>query len=140
MKTKTNKSSSLSKTKKYRPSKNELKQLCQVHANTYNRFEHEYDKTVDKKELDIEEKLIRLFKTPFTPTKYREQDDYYTYINYQWLEDKKKELAKEAKYFVQVDSFRMTQDKVYNELIAIIKEYTKNNHDKKCQSAMGYIK
>ena len=134
MKTKTNKSSSLSKTKKYRPSKNELKQLCQVHANTYNRFEHEYDKTVDKKELDIEEKLIRLFKTPFTPTKYREQDDYYTYINYQWLEDKKKELAKEAKYFVQVDSFRMTQDKVYNELIAIIKEYTKNNHDKKAKA------
>ena len=68
---------------------------------------------LDKKELDIEEKLIRLFKTPFTPTKYREQDDYYTYINYQWLEDKKKELAKEAKYFVQVDSFILSLQVTY---------------------------
>jgi putative endopeptidase len=134
MKTKTNKPSSLSKTKKCRPSKAELKQLCQVHANTYNRFEEEYSKTLNKKENDIEAKLIKLFKTPFTPTKYREQDDYYTYINYQWLEDKKKELTKKAKYFVQVDSFRITQDKVYNELIVIIKEYIKNNKNKRAKA------
>ena len=93
MKTKTHKTNGLNKTKKCRPSKNELNKLCHINANTYNRFEHEYDKKVDKKEKDIEQKLIRLFKTPFTPTKYRQEDDYYTYINYQWLEDKRKELS-----------------------------------------------
>jgi len=134
MKTKTNKSSSLNKTKKCRPSKDELKQLCQVHANTYNRFEPEYNAKIIDKENDIEAKLIKLFKTPFTPSKYREQDDYYTYINYQWLETKKKELTKKARYFVQVDSFRITQDKVYNELIDIIKGHIKDNKDKRAKA------
>jgi putative endopeptidase len=72
-----------------------------------------------------------MFKTPFTPTKYTPQSDYYTYINYEWLENKNKELKEKLKYYVQVDSFRVTQEKVYYELIDIVQEYIKKNKSKK---------
>ena len=60
--------------------------------------------------------------------------DYYTYINYQWLEETSKKIKKEQKYYVQVDSFRVTQEKVYYEVIDMVKEYIKQNkHTKKGQ-------
>lgn len=120
------------KTKKCRPSQQELKVYCKEHANTFNQFEKEYEKKFKKKhEQNVERELIKLFKTPFTPTKYRAQDDYYTYINYQWISQKTKELKAKLKHYVQVDSFRITQEKVYYELIEIVKDYIKNNNSKK---------
>lgn len=68
-----------------------------------------------------------MFKTPFTPSKYTPKNDYYTYINYQWMAKKSEEIKKDQKYYVQVDSFRITQEKVYYELIDIVKDYIKNN-------------
>jgi putative endopeptidase len=125
-------------TKKCRPSQKELKVYCHEHANTFNQFEKEYEKTFNeslkKHHQDVEKELIQLFKTPFTPTKYRAQDDYYTYINYQWISDKTKELQSTNKYYVQVDSFRVTQEKVYYELIDIVKEYIKNNNSRKSKA------
>jgi hypothetical protein len=126
------------KTKKCRPSQKELKTYCREHANTFNQFEEEYEKTfkesLKKEDANIEKKLIQLFKTPFTPSKYKAQDDYYTYINYQWLANKSAELKKELKHYVQVDSFRIVQEKVYYELIDIVKEYVKKNDTKKSRA------
>lgn len=82
-------------------------------------------------DIDTEKQLIKMFKTPFTPLKHKPQDDYYTYINYQWLEETSKKIQKEQKYYVQVDSFRVTQEKVYWELIDIVKDYIKNNNSRK---------
>jgi len=125
-------------TKKCRPRQNELKVLCQQHANTFNQFEEEYEKNFKdslKEENDnIEDKLVKMFKTPFTPTKYKSQDDYYTYINYQWLSDTTKEIKTKLKYYVQVDSFRVSQEKVYYELIDIVKEYIKTNTSRKAKA------
>ena len=125
-------------TKKCRPSQKELKVYCHEHANTFNQFEKEYEKTFNeslkKHHQDVEKELIQLFKTPFTPTKYRAQDDYYTYINYQWLSNKSKELKTQLKYYVQVDSFRVTQEKVYYELMDIVKTYIKTNHSAKSKA------
>lgn len=83
---------------------------------------------------DVENELIHLFKTPFTPTKYKSKDDYYTYINYQWISNKTKELKTNLKHYVQIDSFRVTQEKVYYELIDMIKQYIKTNHTKKAKA------
>lgn len=134
MKTKKNKKSRQG-TKKCRLSKEEVKLKCQEYANTFNRFEEEYEKkfsnNLEKHHKDVEKELIKLFKTPFTPTKFKSKDDYYTYINYQWLSEKTKELKSKLKYYVQVDSFRVTQEKVYYELIDIVKDYIKNNNSKK---------
>lgn len=92
------------------------------------------DKHQDKfDDIDTEKQLVKLFKTPFTPTKHKPQDDYYTYINYQWLEATKQKLKKkeEQKYYVQVDSFRVTQEKVYWELMDIVKDYIKKYNNRK---------
>ena len=113
-------------TKKCRPSQKDLTIYCRQHANTFNQFEEQYETDFKKDyQQSIEKELIKLFKTPFTPTKYRAQDDYYTYINYQWLSEKTQELKTKLKHYVQIDSFRVTQEKVYYELIDIVKEYIK---------------
>lgn len=108
-----------------------LKKMCESAPNTFNRFEEKFEKTfkksLKKESEDAEKELIKMFKTPFTPSKYKVQDDYYTYINYQWIAKKTEELKKETKYYVQVDSFRIAQEKVYYELIDMVKNYIKNN-------------
>jgi predicted metalloendopeptidase len=125
-------------TRKCRPTQKQLKEYCREHANTFNQFEQEFEKGMhgDLKTADknVESELIRLFKTPFTPSKYKPQDDYYTYINYQWLENQTAELKTKLKHYVQVDSFRVTQEKVFYELIDIVKEYTKSNTSRKAKA------
>jgi predicted metalloendopeptidase len=124
--------------KKCRPNDKELKIYCKQFPSTFNSFEEEYEKTFapkfDKHHKDIEKELIKLFKTPFTPSKYTAQDDYYTYINYQWISQKAEEFKKERKYYVQIDSFRVTQEKVYYELMDIVKEFIKNNNSRQAKA------
>jgi putative endopeptidase len=75
-----------------------------------------------------------MFKTPFTPSKYKPQDDYYTYINYKWLADTTKDLKGKLKHYVQIDSFRVTQEKVFYELIDIVKDYIRKNNSSKSKA------
>jgi len=138
MKTKKNKTFN-NCTKKCKPSQTNLKIYCKTHANTLNSFEKQYEskyniKHIQTRENNTENKLIKLFKTPFTPSKYTPRNDYYTYINYKWISDKNKEFKNSLKYYVQIDSFRMTQEKVYYELIDIIKNYIKNNTSHKANA------
>jgi len=112
------------RTKKHKPSQKELQIYCKKSANTYNQFEHSFDKIETG---NFERELVKMFKTPFTPSKYTPKNDYYTYINYQWMAIKGAEIKKEQKYYVQVDSFRISQEKVYYELIDIVKDYIKQN-------------
>ena len=51
------------------------------------------------------------------------------------MDTKKKAFIapKDQRYYVQIDDFRVTQDKVYRELIAIIENYIKHNTDKKAK-------
>jgi len=129
------------RTKKYRqsrvcmPSQKQLTKYCREHANTFNQFEEDFEKTfkttLKEEDQKSEKQLVKLFKTPFTPTKYTPQNDYYTYINYQWLEKQTAELKKQMKHYVQIDSFRVTQEKVYYELIDIVKAYIRKNKSAK---------
>ena len=125
-------------TKKNRRTSKQLAIYCQKHANTFNSFEIDYEKkfnvNLPQHEKNLENKLTNLFKTPFTPSKYNPQDDYYTYINYSWLTDKSKELKHKLKHYVQIDSFRVIQEKVYYELIDIVKEYIKHNKSHKAKA------
>ena len=122
-------------TRKRRLSEKTLNVICEEHANTFNKFEEQYEKTfkesLKKQHQNAETELIKLFKTPFTPTKYTSKNDYYTYINYEWISNKTKEIKSDLKYYVQVDSFRVTQEKVYYELIDIVKDYIKTNKSRK---------
>lgn len=117
--------------------KAKCKPFCDMASNTWGRFEPDFEKKLKaehRNERDIERTLVRLFKTPFTPSKITAQNDYYTYINYQWLEKTSDEIKKRARYYVQVDSFRVTQEKVYYELMEIVKEYLSKNKGRKANA------
>ncbi len=102
---------------------------------SYYPFENEYSKTLSKKNLKLSnkkniKKFIQLLELKKKP-KVLPENDFYTFINYTWLEDKSFDaiqLNKEQKYITQIDSFRLIQDKVALELADIINEYTKNNN------------
>ena len=127
-----NKPNKSNKTKKCKPTNQEVDIYCNKTSTSYTSFEKTLEKDLREKGLwkdnfDVEKELIEIFKTPFTPSKYTTKSDYYNYINYQWISKKNDELKTVQKYYVQVDSFRIGQEKVYYEVIDIVKDYIKNN-------------
>ena len=101
----------------------------------YKSFEKEFEK--DNPDLakmskhDIEKTLIKTLNTPYDPTTVRPQDDFYTYINYNWLKYTRNKMAvspKINKYYVEVDNFRIVQNTVYHQLMDIVKNYIKTSH------------
>jgi len=117
-------------TRKKREHSNDSTSLCKGSANTFNRFEDEYEKTevFIKKGMhtknEVEQKLINMIEDG-TKDPLRPQDDFYGLINNVWIKDAK--LTKEQQYIIQIDDFRLVQYKVYTQLAEIINEYIKNN-------------
>ena len=106
-------------------------------------FEEEYGKMIPKTNLKLDNaKKTQAFVKEITakpaPKNIRPNQDYYNYVNYLWL--KEKHIEKSQKYIVQVDDFRLTQDKVYRELDEIILEYIKHNDDKLSKMLYNYRK
>ena len=62
---------------------------------------------------------------------YDPSEDYYISVNHTWLEEQTEKLKKDPKYYVQIDDFRITQDKVYDEVLAYTNEYIKKNKGKR---------
>jgi predicted metalloendopeptidase len=110
--------------------------ICKNSANTYNTFEDKIDELFKKNKMDIvstsynlEKQIIADLKKAVNPKNVQPNQDFYSYINDRWISDY--ELDEEQKYIVQVDDFRLTQHKVYRQLIEIIEDYIKTHHDKK---------
>ena len=62
-------------------------------------------------------------------------EDFYNYVNYQWIDDQTAKLKKVPKYYVEVDDFRIVQDNVYREIMDYTKTYIKEDSSaKKCKS------
>jgi len=127
----------LSKTKKNKPNL-EMLSICPIGLKP---FENEFDKTsitvMSNKSHDFKMKqLAKELLSKFTPNGIKPVNDYYDYINYQWLQDVT--LEKQQKYIVQVDDFRLTQDKVYQDLNEIILEYIKTHSDKLSKNLKYY--
>ena len=97
---------------------------------TFRSFEDAYVKTssfrLSKYHTNVEKMLKSLFSKPFSPKTIRPQDDFYSHVNYTWI--KHEQLKQSEKYIIEVDNFRITQFKVYNELLEIIKEFIKKDH------------
>jgi predicted metalloendopeptidase len=72
----------------------------------------------------------------FSPSSIKPNNDFYDYINYLWL--KNVSLEKQQKYIVQVDDFRLAQDKVYRELNTIIVDYFKHNNNRLARNIKNY--
>jgi hypothetical protein len=96
-------------------------------------FEAEFSKSQSivnlKKSSTLKKKeFVKELLSKFAPKGIKPVDNYYDYINYQWLQNVS--LENQQKYITQVDDFRLVQDKVYRELIEIIKEYISTHNTK----------
>ena len=128
--------------------------LCKSSSlNTYNTFEDKVEEIFKKNKINIvstsfnlEKQIVSDLKKAVNPKNIQPNEDFYSYINDRWIKDY--ELSEEQKYIIQVDDFRIVQDKVYRELIEIIEKYisnpsTKDSKKTKCiktayKSFMGY--
>ena len=72
----------------------------------------------------------------FSPSNIKPQHDFYDYINYTWLQNVS--LEKQQKYIVQIDDFRLAQDKVYQELGNIIVDYYNTNNNTLAKNLKHY--
>ena len=139
---KTNKSSK-SKTKKIYSkvlpnlTKQQQITICKKFPNTFNTFQDKFSKKYDANMKDpnfnrtrelmkINDEFMRI------PKSMKPNNDYYTWVNYIWL-NKPQLLTKNEKYIVQIDDFRMVQHKVYGQLLEIVKEYIQQNHNQKAK-------
>ena len=103
------------------PQNNKTKKCEVKKCEVYTKFEENF-KSIP---ISGDNEINRIFKKAIAPTDLKPQDDYYSYINYKWLQNVKN--AKGQEYIYQLDDFRFVQHKVFNELIHIIDEYTKND-------------
>ena len=111
--------------------KDELRDICKQYAETYKPFESTVEELFKQSGLDInstnynlEKEAIKDLKKAVSPSGIQPNEDYYSYVNERWLKSFKLETGQE--YIVQVDDFRLMQDKVYRDLIGILNNYTNN--------------
>jgi putative endopeptidase len=96
-------------------------------------FEYEFSKKITPKQLRLSSSkskqiFVKQLLSKFAPNSIKPENDFYDFINYQWL--KNVSLEEQQKYIVQIDDFRLAQDKVYHELDKIIIDYIKSHNDK----------
>jgi predicted metalloendopeptidase len=72
----------------------------------------------------------------FAPSSIKPTNDFYDYINSQWL--KNISLEKRQEYIVQIDDFRLAQHKVYKDLDTIIVDYYNNHNNKLAKNLRNY--
>jgi putative endopeptidase len=103
--------------------------------NVYSTFEDKIEDLFKKKKIDIvstsynlEKQIISELKEAVNPKGIQPNQDFYSYINDRWITDY--ELSQKQEYIVQIDDFRITQDKVYRQLIQIIEDYIQNTNSK----------
>ena len=126
------------KTRKKKTKKNN----CDTFFNSYNTFEDKLEKVYgdifSSEKFNLEKIDIKDLKKAVSPSKINPQNDFYSYINERWLNEK--ELEEDQKYIVQVDSFRLVQDNVYRELLEIVNDYIKNNNNKLSKEISNFYK
>jgi len=119
-----------------------IRDNCKTYFNTYNTFEDKIEKIYgdifSSKDFNLEKTIIKELKQAVSPSKINPRNDFYSYINERWINEEQIESGQE--YIVQVDSFRLVQDKVYRELITIINEHVKNSNTKLSKEINNYYK
>ena len=82
------------------------------------------------------QQFLKELLSKFAPHSIKPEDNFYDYINYQWL--KNITVEEQQKYIVQIDDFRLAQHRVYNQLDQIILNYIKNNNDKLARNLKNF--
>ena len=127
------------KTKIDRPKIDKSKVICD--DKVYKPFEERLEqlfkqknKNFDSINFNLEKSIIIDLKKATNPSQILPQNDYYSFINERWIESYK--VADELGYIVQVDDFRIVQDKVYRQLTDIIVDYISNENTKHTKLAI----
>ena len=71
---------------------------------------------------------------------FRPNENYYDYVNYGWIDKQTEKLKKDPKYYVEIDDFRIVQDKVYKEVLEYTDEFIKNNKSSKKANSIDAIR
>lgn len=95
-------------------------------------FEEKFSELISYKNVNNYEKettaeFAKQLLKKFSPAYIKPNDDFYTYINYEWIKNIK--TNESQKYIVEIDDFRLAQNNVYNQLNDIILSYTKTNNN-----------
>jgi putative endopeptidase len=121
---------------------NQKANLCKQYPNTYKSFETEVEELFKKNKINItsanynlEKAVLKDLKKAVSPSKITPNNDFYSYINERWLKDI--DLEAQQGYIVQVDDFRLVQDKVYRELINILDSYTSDPNTKNTREGIS---
>ena len=137
---KSNKSNKIKKTSNNK-TKKLIDKICPISLKP---FEKSFSKKLSIQEIkkirNLEtlkkEEFARELLSKFAPSSIKPNDNFYDYINYSWL--KNITLENRQKYIVQIDDFRLAQDKVYNELNTIIVDYYNSHDDKLAKNLRNY--
>jgi predicted metalloendopeptidase len=115
--------------------------VCKNSANTYSTFEDKVEELFKKQKVDVvstsfnlEKQIVSELKQAVNPKGVKPNEDFYSYINDRWITDY--ELTEQQQYIVQIDDFRIVQDKVYRELIQIIEDFISNPKTKGSKKAI----
>jgi putative endopeptidase len=115
---------------------------CNKFANSYNTFEEKFDLVygdiVSSKDFNLEKMVLADLKKAVSPSNFKPNQDYYSYINERWIKDIT--VDESQKYIVQVDNFRLVQDKVYKELLQIVNDYISTEKTKKAKEIKNLYK
>jgi len=104
-------------------------------------FEEEFSKKIPKNQIlkssaEKKKAFVKQLLSKFAPHSIKPKNDFYDYINYQWL--KNVSLESQPEYITQIDAFRLTQHQVYLELNGIILDYIKTHNDKLSKNLKNY--
>jgi putative endopeptidase len=139
-----NKTNKTNKTLKHKPIKQfdvidilkESKNYNEDYINPFDTFEDKYEQELKNQNIDIlvrnhnlEKKTLREIHEALNTSKYNPVNDFYSYINDRWIKDIK--LDESQKYIVQIDNFRLTQDKIYKELVVLVEKYLQEHKHSK---------
>ena len=115
--------------------KSQQMEICKKYPDTFSSFQDKFSKK-QKMELrsqkyDKTKELMKIYREFLNiPKSIKPNNDFYTWVNYIWL-NKPNLLKENEKYIVQIDDFRLVQDKVYHQLIDIVNDYIQNNKNEK---------
>ena len=122
--------------------KKNLTYICKKFPHKYDTFEDKFDKiygdVFSSKHFNVENQILSDLKKFVSLTDIKPYNDYYSYINERWI--KNVSVEESYKYIVQIDNFRIVQDKVYKELINIVKTYISTNKSQKSIEIKNFYK
>ena len=118
-----------------------MENFCKKSFSNYEPFEKKLEESrKTKSKINMEKVLLRLLHKKTVPDNLLPNNDFYSFINYEWMKNATTDSTKGEDYIVQLDDFRIVQNKVYYQLIDIVKEYTKTHSTEKAKQINNVYK